>query len=108
MSDSSVSTNKPKKTSLVCLVAERRGVIILVNMQEKNGSVTASSEILLFWTLVQDNVFVTVVCSVQYRIVRQNADDAFYELQNPREQIQAYVFDGRGSSCSPEPHHILR
>ena len=36
----------------------------------------------------------TVVCSIQYRVVRQNADDAFYELQNPREQIQAYVFDG--------------
>jgi regulator of protease activity HflC (stomatin/prohibitin superfamily) len=42
---------------------------------------------------LQDNVFVTVVCSIQYRVVRQNADDAFYELQNPREQIQAYVFD---------------
>eukprot|EP00897_Mesotaenium_endlicherianum_P008831 jgi/Mesen1/7977/ME000424S07146 len=44
-------------------------------------------------TKTKDNVFVTVVCSVQYRVVRQNADDAFYELQNPREQIQAYVFD---------------
>ncbi len=44
---------------------------------------------------LQDNVFVTVVCSIQYRVVRQNADDAFYELQNPREQIQAYVFDGK-------------
>ncbi|KAL2651589.1 hypothetical protein R1flu_019717 [Riccia fluitans] len=41
----------------------------------------------------QDNVFVTLVCSIQYRIVRQNADDAFYELQNRREQIQSYVFD---------------
>jgi len=37
---------------------------------------------------------VTVVCSVQYRVMKQNADDAFYELQNPREQIQSYVFDG--------------
>lgn len=44
-------------------------------------------------TKTKDNVFVTVVCSIQYRVVRQNADDAFYELQNPREQIQAYVFD---------------
>eukprot|EP00246_Nothoceros_aenigmaticus_P004812 TRINITY_DN16516_c0_g1_i1.p1 TRINITY_DN16516_c0_g1~~TRINITY_DN16516_c0_g1_i1.p1 ORF type:complete len:293 (-),score=51.06 TRINITY_DN16516_c0_g1_i1:392-1270(-) len=44
-------------------------------------------------TKSKDNVFVTVVCSIQYRVVRQNADDAFYELQNPREQIQAYVFD---------------
>jgi regulator of protease activity HflC (stomatin/prohibitin superfamily) len=46
-------------------------------------------------TKTKDNVFVTVVCSIQYRVVRQNADDAFYELQNPREQIQAYVFDGK-------------
>eukprot|EP00475_Leptophrys_vorax_P022636 TRINITY_DN3084_c0_g2_i2.p1 TRINITY_DN3084_c0_g2~~TRINITY_DN3084_c0_g2_i2.p1 ORF type:complete len:295 (-),score=34.75 TRINITY_DN3084_c0_g2_i2:204-1088(-) len=44
-------------------------------------------------TKTKDNVFVTIVCSVQYRVVRTNADDAFYELQNPREQIQAYVFD---------------
>ncbi|CAI0547209.1 unnamed protein product, partial [Linum tenue] len=42
---------------------------------------------------VQDNVFVQLVCSIQYRIVRENADDAFYELANPQEQIQAYVFD---------------
>lgn len=32
-------------------------------------------------------------CSIQYRVVKQDADDAFYELQNPQEQIQAYVFD---------------
>ncbi|GAQ85142.1 SPFH or Band 7 or PHB domain-containing membrane-associated protein family [Klebsormidium nitens] len=44
-------------------------------------------------TKTKDNVFVTMVCSVQYRAVRENADDAFYELSNPREQIQAYVFD---------------
>lgn len=45
-------------------------------------------------------MFVSVVCSIQYRVVRQNADDAFYELQNPREQIQSYVFDG----CYSEYH----
>ncbi|PNX91294.1 hypersensitive-induced response protein 4-like, partial [Trifolium pratense] len=40
-----------------------------------------------------DNVFVQLICSIQYRVVKENADDAFYELQNPQEQIQAYVFD---------------
>lgn len=35
-----------------------------------------------------------LLCSIQYRVVKENADDAFYELQNPQEQIQAYVFDG--------------
>jgi len=39
-------------------------------------------------------VFVQLVCSIQYRVVKASADDAFYELQNPKEQIQAYVFDG--------------
>lgn len=52
----------------------------------------------LFGTLLtaslQDNVFVQLICSIQYRVVKMNADDAFYELQNPQEQIQAYVFDG--------------
>ncbi|WCJ36520.1 SPFH/Band 7/PHB domain-containing membrane-associated protein family [Euphorbia peplus] len=44
-------------------------------------------------TKTKDNVFVQLVCSIQYRVIRQNADDAFYELANPQEQIQAYVFD---------------
>lgn len=44
-------------------------------------------------TKTKDNVFVQLLCSIQYRVIRQHADDAFYELQNPSEQIQAYVFD---------------
>nr|DAD33728.1 TPA_asm: hypothetical protein HUJ06_012579 [Nelumbo nucifera] len=46
-----------------------------------------------FYYVIQDNVFVQLLCSIQYRIIKENADDAFYELQNPQEQIQAYVFD---------------
>ncbi|CAI8606760.1 unnamed protein product [Vicia faba] len=44
-------------------------------------------------TKTKDNVFVTVVASVQYRALAENAVDAFYKLTNTREQIQAYVFD---------------
>ncbi|KAJ6826434.1 hypersensitive-induced response protein 4 [Iris pallida] len=44
-------------------------------------------------TKTKDNVFVQLLCSIQYRIIKESADDAFYELQNPEEQIQAYVFD---------------
>ncbi|CAL5185040.1 unnamed protein product [Lathyrus oleraceus] len=44
-------------------------------------------------TKTKDNVFVQLLCSIQYRVVKESADDAFYELQNPQEQIQAYVFD---------------
>lgn len=49
---------------------------------------------LLFNFVFQDNVFVTVVASIQYRAVAQNAADAFYKLSNTKAQIQAYVFDG--------------
>ncbi|RCV09172.1 LOW QUALITY PROTEIN: hypothetical protein SETIT_2G005700v2 [Setaria italica] len=34
-----------------------------------------------------------VETKTKYRVVKENADDAFYELQNPQQQIQAYVFD---------------
>ncbi|KAI5419908.1 HIR complex subunit [Lathyrus oleraceus] len=44
-------------------------------------------------TKTKDNVFVTVVASVQYRALAEKAVDAFYKLTNTREQIQAYVFD---------------
>lgn len=44
-------------------------------------------------TKTKDNVFVQIHCSIQYRVIKENADDAFYELQNPKDQIQAYVFD---------------
>jgi hypothetical protein len=44
---------------------------------------------------LQDNVFVNVVASVQYRALADKASDAFYKLSNTREQIQSYVFDGK-------------
>ncbi|KAL5224210.1 hypothetical protein ABZP36_010849 [Zizania latifolia] len=44
-------------------------------------------------TKTKDNVFVQLICTIQYRVVKEHADDAFYELQNPQQQIQAYVFD---------------
>lgn len=49
--------------------------------------------------LLQDNVFVNVVASVQYRVLANKACDAFYKLSNPRTQIQAYVFDGMIPKC---------
>jgi len=44
-------------------------------------------------TKSKDNVFVTVVASVQYRAVPDKVEDAFYTLYNPHEQIEAYVND---------------
>ncbi|WOK95781.1 hypersensitive-induced response protein 1-like isoform X1 [Canna indica] len=44
-------------------------------------------------TKTMDNVFVTVVASVQYHAIADKAEDAFYRLSNTRSQIQSYVFD---------------
>ncbi|MGB4966924.1 MAG: SPFH domain-containing protein [Candidatus Saccharimonadales bacterium] len=44
-------------------------------------------------TKTKDNVFVFVVVSVQYYVLPSKVVDAFYRLQNPQEQITAYVFD---------------
>jgi hypothetical protein len=50
---------------------------------------------------LQDNVFVNVVASIQYRALADKANDAFYKLSNTRNQIQAYVFDG--INYKPQP-----
>lgn len=44
-------------------------------------------------TKTKDNVFVTVVASIQYRALEEKASDAYYKLSNTTSQIQAYVFD---------------
>ncbi|EMS61337.1 Hypersensitive-induced response protein 1 [Triticum urartu] len=44
-------------------------------------------------TKTKDNVFVTVVASIQYRPLAGKESDAYYKLTNTRSQIQAYVFD---------------
>lgn len=51
------------------------------------------TELIIFF--FQDNVFVNVVASIQYRALADKASDAFYKLSNTRSQIQAYVFDGK-------------
>jgi len=44
-------------------------------------------------TKTLDDVFVSIKVSVQYRILHQSVYEAFYELQNPTEQITSYIFD---------------
>ena len=44
-------------------------------------------------TKTQDNVFVTVIVSVQYYVLPTKVYEAFYLLSNPREQITSFVFD---------------
>jgi regulator of protease activity HflC (stomatin/prohibitin superfamily) len=44
-------------------------------------------------TKTKDDVFVKLKVSVQFRVKANSAYDAFYELENPYEQITSYVFD---------------
>lgn len=46
-------------------------------------------------TKTQDNVFVTIIVSTQYMILRdpERMYDAFYKLTDSREQIRSYIFD---------------
>lgn len=44
-------------------------------------------------TKTKDDVFVHLKISVQFQIQRDHVYDAFYKLQNPHEQITAFIFD---------------
>lgn len=44
-------------------------------------------------TKTQDNVFVHIMVSVQYFILPEKVYDAFYRLEDPKLQINSYVFD---------------
>ena len=44
-------------------------------------------------TKTQDNVFVKIQISVQYRVREEEVFSAFYKLQNGHEQITSFVFD---------------
>lgn len=44
-------------------------------------------------TKTKDNVFVKLRVSVQYKVIDDRIFDAFYKLQDHREQITAYIFD---------------
>ena len=44
-------------------------------------------------TKTKDDVFVHLKISVQFQIQREHVYNAFYKLQNPHEQITAFIFD---------------
>ena len=44
-------------------------------------------------TKTKDDVFVRLKISVQYQVIKEKVYEAFYRLENPQDQITAYVFD---------------
>jgi len=50
-------------------------------------------------TKTKDNVMIKVVVSVQYRVIKEKAKEAYYKLTDPRAQIRSYVIDSVRSTC---------
>jgi len=44
-------------------------------------------------TKTKDNVFVKMRCSVQFVVMTDQIEDAFYQLSDPKHQIKSYIFD---------------
>ncbi|SFZ90170.1 Regulator of protease activity HflC, stomatin/prohibitin superfamily [Flaviramulus basaltis] len=44
-------------------------------------------------TKTKDDVFVRLKISVQYKVIKEKVEDAFYKLDYPHDQITSYVFD---------------
>lgn len=44
-------------------------------------------------TKTKDNVFVTLVISVQFQVQKESLWDAFYKLTDVRQQLSSYIFD---------------
>jgi len=49
-------------------------------------------------TKTHDNVFVTLMINVQFKVIHEHEHDAFYCLEDHQKQIRAYVFDTIRSS----------
>ena len=58
--------------------------ILTLKIQQLNVSVE---------TKTKDNVFVNLVVAVQYRVLADKVYEACYMLQDPKQQINAFVFD---------------
>lgn len=78
--------------SCLCWPFESRvGIVSLRVMEEKFECETKT----------KDNVFVTLKISVQYQVVADAVYNAFYLLDSPSNQIEAYVMDSlRSSLCN--------
>ncbi|WP_096684962.1 SPFH domain-containing protein [Ichthyobacterium seriolicida] len=44
-------------------------------------------------TKTKDDVFISIKVSVQYKVIKDKVEDAFYKLDYPQDQITSYVFD---------------
>ncbi len=64
-----------------------------LNLQIQELSVNISAK-------TKDNSFVEMPVKVQFQVLEQKVKEAFYELDNPKEQIKSYIFNKIRSKAS--------
>ncbi|MBU2020027.1 MAG: SPFH domain-containing protein [Bacteroidetes bacterium] len=69
---------------LIIPFVDRKAAVINLRVQQLDVTVE---------TKTLDNVFVNLQVSVQYKVQRDNVKDAYYSMDNPKNQIASYVFD---------------
>ena len=70
--------------ALIIPFIDRRAAVINLRVQQLDVTVE---------TKTLDNVFVNLQVSVQFKVGADQVKEAYYSLDNPRNQISSYVFD---------------
>ena len=70
--------------SIIIPFVDRKAATINLRVQQLDVTVE---------TKTLDNVFVNLQVSVQFKVQRENVKDAYYSMDNPKNQIASYVFD---------------
>lgn len=76
--------NELAQPGCVCLVPCRDTIAGKVSLRLEELNCTVESK-------TKDNVFIQVQISIQYQVLRQSIEKAFYTLANARKQIEAYA-----------------
>merc|ERR1712113_407179 len=100
--------HKKTEASIMCIVCAREGTVGIVERLGQFSGLIKPGLNLMCWPLsnvaavlsmrmqqlnvpvetkTKDNVFITVVVAVQYRVIESQAKDAYYKLTSPHGQI---------------------
>lgn len=70
--------------SLIIPFIDRKAATVNLRVQQLDVAIE---------TKTRDNVFVSLQVSVQFKVGREQVKDAYYSLDNPKNQIASYIFD---------------
>lgn len=70
--------------SLIIPFIDRKAATVNLRVQQLDVAIE---------TKTRDNVFVSLQVSVQFKVGRDQVKDAYYSLDNPKNQIASYIFD---------------